>query len=60
MLAPRRIVDILALKLYIGNQRADNRIGKIIQINEDNARIQYEYLKSIIEMERKYRPKNVI
>ena len=30
LLAPRIIVDALALKLYIGHKRANKRIGKII------------------------------
>ena len=60
LLAPRMIVDILALKLYVGHQRAESRVAKIIQINEDNVRLFYGYSKSVIEMERKSKPKNVI
>ena len=57
MLALRIIVDILALKLYAGNQRNENRFGKIIQINKDNAQVQYRHLKSILKIERKWKSK---
>ena len=60
LLALRIIVNTLALKLYIRHQRADDRIGKIIQINEENMQMQYGYSKSIIEMERESKPKKII
>ena len=37
LLAPRTIVDSLALKLHLGHRRANDRIAMIVQINEDNA-----------------------
>jgi len=37
LLSPKTIIDALARKLYLRHQRADDRIGKVIQINEDNA-----------------------
>ena len=37
LLAPRTIVDSLALKLCLGHRRANDRIAMIVQINEDNA-----------------------
>ena len=52
LLAPRMVIDALAMKLYVAHQQLDNRINKIIQIIEDNTRIQYGYSKSIIEVER--------
>ena len=59
MLAPRTIIDVLALKLHIGNQRLNQKVRKIIQINEDNARLSYRHLESILEIKRNYKP-NVI
>ena len=40
--------------------RANDRIGKVIQINEDNARLQYGYSKSIIDTDRKVKANKVI
>ena len=37
-----KIIAILTIKLYLGHKRLDNRIAKIIKINEENAKIQYE------------------
>ena len=60
LLAPRTIIDALALKLYLGHKRADDRIAKVIQINEDNARIQYGYSKSLMDVDRKVKPNKII
>ena len=60
LLAPATIIDVLALKLYFGHKRANYRIGKAIQINKDNARIQYGYSKSIVEVDRNMKPNKVI
>ena len=60
LLAPATIIDVLALKLYFGHKRANDRIGKAIQINEDNARIQYGYSKSIVEVDQNMKPNKVI
>ena len=59
LLAPRTIIDVLSLKLYIGNQRLNSKVAQIIQINEDNARLSYGYSESILTTQRKYKP-NVI
>jgi len=59
LLAPRTIVDILSLKLYIGHQRMKSKVSEIIQINEDNARVSYGYSTSIIETERKDKPNEI-
>ena len=59
MLAPRTIVDVLALKLHVGHQRADSKVAKMIQMNEENTRISYGHSASVIETERKYKPNNV-
>jgi len=60
LLAPRTIVDILALKLYVGHQRMNSKVAKIIQINEDNARLSYGYSRSVLETKRSHKPKQVI
>ena len=39
LIAPRMIIDELSMKLYPGHRRADDKISKIIQIIEDNARV---------------------
>ena len=39
LFVPRTIVDVLALKLRIGYQRAQLKVAKMIQINKDNMRI---------------------
>ena len=43
LLAPRTIVDILVLKLYVGYQRVDLKLEKIIKISKKNTRILYQY-----------------
>ena len=40
------------MKLYLGHQRAKDRTSLLIQIIKDNARVQYGYSKSIIEIDR--------
>ena len=40
------------MKLYLGHIRANNSIKKLIQINKDNARLQYGYSKIIIDTDR--------
>ena len=60
LLAPRTIIDALALKLYLGHKRANDRIAKVTQINEDNARIQYRFSKSLLEVNRKVKPNKII
>ena len=58
-MAPRTIVDVLALKLYLGHQRARSKVAKIMKINEDNARMSYGYSASIIETSRKWKPNQI-
>ena len=60
LLAPRTIVDVLALKLHVGHQRADSKVDKMIQINEENVRISCGHSVSVIETERKHKPNNVM
>lgn len=37
------MIAILALKLYLGHKRNEDRISKIIEINEKNVAYQYGY-----------------
>ena len=52
LLSLSMIIDTLAIKLYLRHIRANNHIEKVIQINEDNTRLQYGYSKSIIDKDR--------
>ena len=46
LIALRTIVDVLALKLCVGYQRARSKVAKMIQINKDNPRMSYGYQKA--------------
>jgi len=59
LLAPSTIVDILSVKLYMGHQRMNSRVSKMIQINEDNVKASYGYSKSVMETKRKYKPNEI-
>ena len=52
LLTPATIINILAMKLYLRHMRANYQISKVIQINEDNTRLQYGYSKSIVDIDR--------
>ena len=39
LMKPSKIIMILALKLYLGHMRNNNRIVNIIKINEENVQI---------------------
>ena len=52
LLSPSIVIYTLAMKLYLGHIRANSRIRKVIQINEDKARLQYRYSESIIDIDR--------
>ena len=60
LMAPKTIIDVLLLKLYLGNQRLNQKVVKIIQINEDNARLSYGYSECILEMKQKYKPNKIM
>ena len=59
LMAPRTIIDGLAMKLYVGHQRSEDRISKIIQIIEDNTSTQYGYLNSVIDTNREVKPRSI-
>ena len=59
LISPTTIIDVLALKLYIGHNRLESEVSKIIKINEENTRLQYSYLTSVLEMNREWKP-NII
>ena len=60
LLKPRTIVDLLSLKLYLGHHRAKTKESKMMQINEDNARWTYGYSKSVMQIDRQWKPKHII
>ena len=49
------IIAILAIKLYLGYKRSEDRIAQIIKINKENAQIQYRYKDYSIETQREYK-----
>ena len=51
LLAPRTIVDSLAIKLCLDHRRMNDRIAKVIQINEDNAQLQHGFSKNIMQVD---------
>ena len=59
LIVPRIIIDVLALKLYLGYQKVEDRISLLIQIIEDNAHMQYGYSESVIEVYRRIKPKKI-
>ena len=50
LLKPSTIIAILAMKLYIGHKRANDRIANIIQINEEHAEWQYGINSNILNI----------
>jgi len=48
ILKPSTIITILALKLYLGHKRNEDRISNIIIINKMNIGYQYGYNKNIL------------
>ena len=59
LLTPRTIADELSLKFHLGQRRAEDRIGNMMQIIEDNERSQCGYSKSMMEVNRLEKPKNI-
>ena len=60
LMTPNTIMSSLALKLYVGHKRYKSELATIIRINEENARVFYGYSKSIMEVERRYKPEKII
>ena len=60
LMSPSTIMDILALKLYIGYNRGESEVAKIIKILEENAWLQYGYSGYILETSRDKKPKQLI
>jgi len=60
ILKPSTIISILALKLYIGHKRKEDKISRIIEINKKNTNYQYEYNEDIIKTPRNKKSKNLI
>jgi len=53
LLSPSATIDVLALKLYLGNQRLNEKVAKMIQANEDNDRVSCGHSESMLETKRK-------
>ena len=60
LMAPSTVLDILAIRAYVGHQRGESGVSKIIQILEQNAWLQYGYSTSIIDTTRENKPKQLI
>ena len=56
LMAPRTIMSILALKLYVSYQRGETRVSKMININEDNIRLHYGFKTSVIDSNLEWNP----
>ena len=59
IIEPRTIVDISSLKLHFKHVRAELKVVKMIQTNEDNARVLSKHSKSTMVIEQEYKFKNV-
>ena len=57
MLQPSTIVATLALKLYLGHMRNQDRISRILKINERNIGCQCGHNSNILEVKRSMKPK---
>ena len=53
LMSPKLIEVALALKLCTRYMRSDAKVAKMIQINEDSAKVSYGHSKSMIETERR-------
>ena len=49
LMAPTTIMYVLAMKLYVGYNRGEIRVSKMIKINKENTRIYYGFEAGIIE-----------
>ena len=56
LMAPRTIMNVLALKLYVGHMRGELRVSKMIKINEDNVRFYYGFSAEVIDPRLEWNP----
>ena len=49
LMAPRTTISMLALKLHLSHQRGEIRVSRLINVNEDNARLHYGFSASNID-----------
>jgi len=56
LMSPKTIMNILALKLYIGHNKFDSDVSKMIKINEENAWLHYGYADEVIDMNNEWQP----
>ena len=59
LMSPNTIISTLALKLYLGHNRSKSELSKVININEENARLFYGYSGHVLNMELENKPKVV-
>ena len=52
---PSTIIAVLALQLYFGHKRKDDKTAKMIQVIEDNESVQYGYNSNIMEIGSEYK-----
>ena len=57
LMAPHTIMSVLALKLYLSHQRGETRISKLININEENARLYYGFSASMMDSKLEWNPR---
>ena len=50
LISLKTITNMLALELYIEYNIFESNVSKIIKINEENARLHYEYANEVIDM----------
>ena len=60
LMSPNTIISVLALKLYLGHNRSKSELSKVININEENARLFYGYSGHVLNVELENKPKVVI
>ena len=48
----RMIMDILALKLYVGHNRMESEVARMIKVNEKNEMLHYGYSTRVLEIDR--------
>ena len=59
LMAPNTIMNALALKLYLGHNRSNSALSKVIKINEENARLFYGCSGHILDVDLNIKPKRI-
>ena len=53
-MSPKMIMNVLALKLYIGYNRFESYVLKITKINKGNSQLHYRYTDRVINMNKEW------